>query len=146
MVSDGSSAVVSQCPYSAWVLLAISPKIKLIPGIISLSHVHFNSRYLNLRKRYRLGIRASVCLIITLLPLANKLNSLQLIGTVAALLWFIVGIETWGNAEKCHVWIGDKTRHEYVCKFDVSRRVQGEENIIEDGKDEKDDGDIVYGV
>src|SRR5271169_6286724 len=122
------------------------PQIQLMSGIISLSHVHFNSEYLNLGKRYRLGIRASVCLIIALLPLTNKLNSLQLIGTVAALLWFIVGIETWGNAEKCHVWIGEKTRHEYVCKFNVTRCVQGEETIIEDGEDEKDDGDVVYGV
>jgi len=121
------------------------PQIQLMSGIISLSHVHFNSEYLNLRKRYRLGIRASICLIIACLPLVNKLNSLQLIGTVAALLWFIVGIETWGNAEKCHVWIGDKMKHEYVCKYNI-RCVQGEEVDIEDRDEEEDDGDVVFRV
>ena len=88
----------------------------------------------------------SICLTFALLPLADdNLNSLQLIGLVSALLWFVVGIETWGNAEKCHVWIGDRTRHEYVCKFNV-RCVQGEETINEEADSEKDDGDVVFGV
>jgi hypothetical protein len=70
---------------------------------------------------------------------------LQLIGTVAALLWLVVGIETWGNAEKCHVWVGEKGRREYVCKFNV-RCVQGEETVIEEVDSEKEDGDLVFGV
>jgi hypothetical protein len=111
------------------------------------SHVHMNSSKLNLRKRYRLAIRASVCLIFCLIPLVHNLNSLQLIGTVAALLWFVVALETWGNAEKCHVWIGERTRKEYVCKFNV-RCVQGEETIIEDENETRtsEDGDIIFGV
>jgi|SRR5947207_12799476 len=107
-----------------------------------------NSSTLNLRKRYRLGIRASVCLIYCLLPLAHNLNSLQLIGTVTALLWFVVAVETWGNAEKCHIWIGEKSRKEYICKYNV-RCVQGEETIIEDSDSEKrksEDGDLIFGV
>jgi len=58
----------------------------------------------------------------------------------------VVAVETWGNAEKCHVWIGERTRKEYVCKFNV-RCVQGEETIIEDEERRKsEDGDIIFGV
>ena len=63
------------------------------------------------------------------------------------MLWFVVAVETWGNAEKCHVWIGERSRREYVCKYNV-RCVQGEEKIIED-EDEKrksEDGDLIFGV
>lgn len=76
------------------------------------------------------------------------MNSLQLIGTVTALLWFVVAVETWGSAEKCHAWIGERTRKEYVCKYNI-RCVQGEETIIEDGGEEQrtsEDGDLVFGV
>jgi hypothetical protein len=89
-----------------------------------------------------------VCLILALIPLTDNLNSLQLIGLVTALLWGVIMIETWGNAEKCHVWVGEKTRKEYVCKFNV-RCVQGEETIFEDADSEErssEDGDISFGV
>ena len=117
-------------------------------GAISLSHVHISSEQLNLRKRYRLGIRGAICIISALLPLAQDLNSLQLIGLVTVLLWFIIAVETWGNAKKCHVWIGEKKRREYVCKYNV-RCVQGEERIPDDAESEKresEEGDIIFGV
>lgn len=101
-----------------------------------------------MRKRYRLGVRASICVIILLLPLIHVLNSLQLIGIVAALLWFIIGVETWGNAQHCHIWIGEKKRREYVCKYNI-RCFQGEEKDIEENNSERisiEDGDINFGV
>jgi hypothetical protein len=114
--------------------------------VISLSHVHIDSKYLNLRKRHRLAIRGSICLIILLLPLSHSLNSLQLIGLVTALLWFVIGVETWGNALHCHVWIGDKKRREYVCKYNT-RCVQGEEQVPEDAEEtSSEEGDIIFGV
>ena len=115
-------------------------------GVISLSHVHVNSSKLNLRKRYRLAIRGSICLIILLLPLSHRLNSLQIIGLVCALLWSIVAIETWGNAERCHVWFGEKGRREYMCKYNY-KCYQGEELVppnLEKTSDE--DGDLIFGV
>jgi hypothetical protein len=60
----------------------------------------------------------------------------------------VVVVETWGCAEKCHVWIGEKTRKEYVCKYNI-RCVQGEETIIEDESEEQrtsEDGDLIFGV
>jgi hypothetical protein len=101
----------------------------------------------HLRKRYRLALRGSICLVILLLPLAHRLNSLQLIALVAALLWFIVAVETWGNAEACHVWIGEKKGQQYICKYNF-KCVQGEENIP-DGlvlDEDAEEGDIMFGV
>lgn len=120
----------------------------LILGVISLSHVHVDSNQLNLKKRYRLGLRGLICLVILFLPLAPTLNSLQLIGLVTALLWFVIAVETWGNATKCHVWIGEKNKREYMCKFG-ERCVQGEERIPDQLGPEKrdsDDGDLIFGV
>jgi len=115
-------------------------------GVISLTHVHLDSRYLNLRKRYRLAFRGAVCLIILLLPLAgDKLNSLQLIGLVTALLWLVIGVETWGNAQKCHVWIGEKKKREYICKYNI-RCVQGEEKEPEEEDGKEDDTDLLFSV
>ena len=123
----------------------LSPTTNSI-GVISLTHVHLASRYLNIRKRYRLAFRGAVCLIILLLPLAgDRLNSLQLIGLVTALLWLVIGVETWGNAQKCHVWIGDKKKREYICKYNILC-VQGEEKEPEE-EDEKEDGrDLLFSV
>jgi hypothetical protein len=82
----------------------------------------------------------AVCIVLFCLPLAENLNSLQLIGTVTALIWFLLAIETWGNAEKCHVWIEGKERREYVCKGNF-RCVQGEEQLFDDSESEKTDGE-----
>lgn len=110
--------------------------------------MHQGSEALNLRKRYRLAIRGSICLVILFLSLADYLNSLQLIGTVAALLWFVIAVETWGNAQKCHIWFGnDDCRPEYICKNTGIRCVQGEEPVQEGEENEKEeDGDIVFSV
>jgi hypothetical protein len=81
-----------------------------------------------------------------LLPLSHTLNSLQLIGLVTSLLWFVVGVETWGNAERCHVWFGEKNRRQYMCKYNV-KCYQGEEQLPPDlEKTKSDDGDLIFGV
>jgi hypothetical protein len=109
--------------------------------------VHDASEHLNLKKRYRLAIRGSICLAILLLALADSLNSLQLIGTVTALLWFVIAIETWGNAEKCHVWIGDSGKRMYTCKSGLCC-VPGEEPVQEDSAEYegRETGDISFSV
>jgi len=103
---------------------------------------------LNLKKRYRLAFRTCICIIFLFLPLAENLNSLQLIGTVTALLWFVLAVETWGNAEKCHVWIGNKSYKKYVCKFNYECE-QGQERLADDSESEKrrsEEGDINFSV
>jgi hypothetical protein len=118
-----------------------------LSAIISATHVHVASEKLNIRKRNRLAIRVAVALVILLLPLAHSLNSLQLIGIVTALLWFVIGIETWGNAYITHTWCGEKKKKQYMCKYNY-KCVQGEEGdrYDEDEKRSSEDGDIIFGV
>jgi hypothetical protein len=77
----------------------------------------------------------------------HQLNSLQLIGTVCALLWFVIAVETWGNALCDHVWFGDKQKREYVCKYDT-KCLQGEEQNHDDLSEKRNsqEGDIIFGV
>jgi hypothetical protein len=120
----------------------------LTQAIISATHVHVASEKLNIRKRNRLAIRVAVALAILLLPLAQNLNSLQLIGIVTALLWFVIGIETWGNAYITHTWCGEKKKKEYTCRYNF-KCVQGEEGDRfedEETKRSSEDGDIIFGV
>jgi len=107
-----------------------------------------DSGYLNLKKRYRLALRTCICIIFLCLPLKENLNSLQLIGTVTALLWFVLAVETWGNAEKCHVWIGDKSHKKYVCKLTNYECEQGQEPLVDELDSERrdDEGDISFSV
>ncbi|KAK4574304.1 hypothetical protein LTR86_002065 [Recurvomyces mirabilis] len=64
-------------------------------GIISSSHVHKEIAGLRLKKRYRLAWRFCIALILICLPLAESLTSLELIGTVTALIVFALGTELW---------------------------------------------------
>jgi hypothetical protein len=114
-------------------------------GLISLTHYHSESKVDNLPKRYRLLIRFIICFIIFLLPLSQTLNSLELISLVTALLWFTIGVETWGRAAHAHVWIGEKQEREYTCKSNLGC-IQGEERIIDDNERMSEDGDIIFGV
>lgn len=121
--------------------------VQLTLAIISATHVHVASEKLNIRKRNRLALRVATALAILLLPLAHNLNSLQLIGIVTALLWFVIGIETWGNAYITHTWIGEKKKKEYTCKYNF-KCVQGEERdrYDDESKRSSEDGDIIFGV
>ncbi|KAK5110908.1 hypothetical protein LTR62_005446 [Meristemomyces frigidus] len=64
-------------------------------GVISMSHVHKEVEGLRLKKRYRLAWRFCIALVLICLPFADSLNSLELIGTVTALVVFALGTELW---------------------------------------------------
>lgn len=65
-------------------------------GFISMSHNHKESETLRLRKRWRLSGRFVVCIIMVFLPLADNLNSLQLVGIMTGLIVFALGTELLG--------------------------------------------------
>ncbi|KAK5132990.1 hypothetical protein LTR08_008277 [Meristemomyces frigidus] len=67
-------------------------------ALISLSHIHKESESIRLRKRYRLTSRFGVAVVLLLLPLAERLNSLQLVGTVTGLVVFTLITELWANS------------------------------------------------
>lgn len=67
-------------------------------GVIALSHVHKESPGLRLKKRWRLGCRFGVALVLICLPLAERLNSLELIGIVTGLVVFVLTLELWASS------------------------------------------------
>ena len=70
-------------------------------GFISISHVHKEIEGLRLKKKWRLCARFSVSIILICLPAADRLDSLQLVGTVSALIVFVLVLELW-CASSCH--------------------------------------------
>lgn len=66
-----------------------------------MTHIHKETPGLRLRKRNRLAIRLGVAIVITCLPLAHHLNSLELISTATALTVLLLGCELW-FASCCH--------------------------------------------
>lgn len=67
-------------------------------GMIALSHVHKEAPGLRLKKRWRLMTRFSIAIVLICLPLADKLNSLELIGIVTALIVFVLVTELWASS------------------------------------------------
>lgn len=65
-------------------------------GFISISHLHRDLPGLRLRKKHRLMVRFAVAIILICLPLAERLDSLQLVATVTGLLFFTLVCELWG--------------------------------------------------
>lgn len=69
-------------------------------GVISLCHSHKHPEGgTRLTKRTRLTMRFVVVLILILLPLAHGLNSLDLVGTVTALLVVSLIVELWAASD-----------------------------------------------
>lgn len=64
-------------------------------GFISISHVHKEIEGLRWKKRYRLTGRYAIAVIILLLPLAESLDSLELVGIVTALVFVALVLELW---------------------------------------------------
>ena len=64
-------------------------------GVISLSHVHKEVETLRLKKRYRIAWRFCIAIVLVCIPLADNLNSLELVGTVTALIVIALATELW---------------------------------------------------
>lgn len=67
-------------------------------GFISISHVHKDISGLRMKKRHRLVVRFAVAIILVCLPLAEGLNSIELLGTVTALIVFVLICELWASS------------------------------------------------
>ena len=76
---------------------------------ISMSHIHKETDGIRLRKRYRLAFRFAIAVVLILLPLAEKLNSLHLVGTVTGLVVFTLITELWANS-CCHEKLFERSR------------------------------------
>jgi hypothetical protein len=102
---------------------------------ISISHVHKEVDGLRLPKKFRLVARLAVACVMVLLPLAENLNSLELIGIVTALLVFLLILELWATSSCNDRIFGRATQCRYVGR--TSRR-----NVEALTRDEKGGVDI----
>jgi len=66
-------------------------------GIISLTHVYKSAPNQRLHKPYRIALRFAVAIVILLLPLADSLNSLDLIATTTCLVVVVLAFELAGS-------------------------------------------------
>lgn len=77
-------------------------------GVISVCHEHRVPPSLRWSKTTRLAIRAAVCLVLFLLPLATSLNSLHLIGTTLGLSTCVLFAELFGKSCRNDPFIGER--------------------------------------
>ncbi|KAK4507404.1 hypothetical protein PRZ48_001139 [Zasmidium cellare] len=85
----------------------------LCMALISVSHVHRQHEGIRLTKKFRLMARLAVAIVIICLPLAEHLNSLDLVGTVTGLLVLLLITELWA-ASNVHEKLFGRTR---PCKY-----------------------------
>ncbi|GAM90220.1 hypothetical protein ANO11243_082620 [Dothideomycetidae sp. 11243] len=116
----------------------------MLMGVMSMSHIHKESKLSRLRKRYRLGLRFAAGTSIICLSLADRLNSLELIGTVTAILTVVLVTEIWaasaagarlfGHGKKtCYIGRCNKTA--MIAIADGQMDLDGDEHIDERGRD-----------
>jgi hypothetical protein len=82
-------------------------------GFIAISHQHKEIETLRLKKKWRLCGRFAVAIVIICLPLAEELNSLELVGIVTALVAFCLGLELWASS-CCKERLMERSR---PCKY-----------------------------
>ena len=87
---------MSMLPSRSDFLLFAAPEADLL-GIISLSHVHKEFDGQRIDKKYRIPVRVSVAIIFICLPLADKLDSLQLISVTTGLVVFTLMVDVYGG-------------------------------------------------
>ena len=76
---------------------------------IALSHDHKEIHGQHIKKWHRLGYRIAVAIVLICLPLAESLDSLQLVGTVTALVVSVLAVEYWGSTTRAEgFWYDDK--------------------------------------
>jgi hypothetical protein len=121
-------------------------------GVISLTHIHKDTAQgIRILKRYRLLNRFAVCVILVLLPLAERLNSLQLMSVVTGLMVWVLLLELWGVSCPEDTWFGKerkggKCRYTAKCRIskkDLESAVKGGQVIkVEELKDKGEKGGL----
>lgn len=100
-------------------------------GLISISHVHKEIPGLRLKKRWRLLFRFAIALVLICLPLAEKLDSVELVGTVTGLIVFTLGTELWASS-CCHEKLLQRSK---PCQYIGHCGKRDLEALVRDGKE-----------
>jgi Bacterial low temperature requirement A protein (LtrA) len=103
-------------------------------GCISLSHIHRESGGIRVKKSYRLINRFAVSIVIVCLPLAQSLNSMNLISTTTLLIAWVLFLELYGAscARSSFFGGGNPTKYSAKCKMhkkDVEQAVKSGETV-----------------
>lgn len=93
------------------------------PGLISISNVHKDpARGLRIRKKYRILARFGACIVILCLPLADSLNSLQMISIATGLIVWVLLLELFGMSCPEETWFGGGKSCRYTANCKMSRK------------------------
>ena len=91
-------------------------------GIISITHVHKEAGGTRLPKRWRMLNRFAVSIIMICLPLAEDLNSLDLISIVTSLVVWVLLLELWGASCPNESFFGEKKACKYTARCKISKK------------------------
>lgn len=91
--------------------------------IISLCHVHKKVEKQRIFKRPRLAVRSAVAVILSCLPLADGLSSLQLISTTTGLIVFVLMVEVWGQTPKPDCFWKNRQKCRYAAECHVRKKM-----------------------
>lgn len=99
-----------------------------------MAHVHKEFEGQRIRKRYRVISRISVAIVLVCLPLADKLNSLQMISTTTGLVAFTLIIDLYGSTSIHDTFWKDRRKCKYradchMKKSDVETAVKTGQKI-----------------
>ena len=88
-------------------------------GVMALTHRHKIADRQRMRKSARLVVRFAVSIILICLPLANGLNSLELIATTTSLVFLVLCVDIYGmSAVNEDFWNGSgRYRYSAECKL-----------------------------
>jgi hypothetical protein len=112
-------------------------------GCISFSHEHKIFTTMRVPKYGRLANRLVVCIILFLLPLAQHLNSLDLVSITVGLLFWTLLVEIWGKSCKDDPFVGGKRcqpKYGATCtrkQLENAMKADGDLDVRELGEREK---------
>ena len=97
--------------YCDWVCVSSNTRAL---GVISFTHVHKKFEGQRVTKRSRLALRIAVAVVLLCLPLAESLNSLELVSTTTGLIFLVLLFDLYGctyvgesffrDGRKCKYW------------------------------------------
>ena len=92
-------------------------------GGIALTHEHKRfGRGQRIKKSHRIGVRFAVAVVLVCLPLAEGLNSLQLIATVTGLVVVVLLVDLLGSTSPGDSVWKDRSKCEYAADCHLRRR------------------------
>ena len=94
----------------------------LCMSVISMSHVHKEIAHQRIAKAPRLALRIAAAIILICLPLAEKLNRLELVSTTTGIVVFVLMVDVYGSTSRNESFWRDKARCKYSARCSMKRK------------------------